>query len=349
MKERLNKNTFISRAKEIHEDKYDYSKTIYVKAKEPVIIICRKHGEFKQRPQDHILKACGCPRCKGEKTTEVHSYNKEKFLELAKDKHGSKYNYSLVNYINYTTKVRIICPIHGEFEQVPRDHISGTGCPRCGREKANKAESYTTEQFIEKARKVHFNKYNYSKVEYSKSSEKVCIICPEHEEFWQTPANHLIGQGCPKCQLVGQTRLYNKLKESFPNIDIIFEADYKTIPWIENQRIDIYIPCLNLAIELMGPQHYKEIPFFVKNGSSLEVTQERDKRKRLKCKENNCVLIDVDYQYTNEDFKNLILEITKRLEELAKEDTDEAALEAGKILVEEILNNTVDNTNNLIQ
>lgn len=340
MKEKLNKNTFISRAKEIHGDKYDYSKTIYVKAKEPVTIICRKHGEFKQRPQDHILKACGCPKCKGEKTIEVHSYNKEKFLELAKDKHNDKYDYSLVNYINYNTKVKIICPIHGEFEQIPRNHILSVGCPKCGREKANKTNSYTTEQFIEKAKKIHFNKYDYSKVEYHKSSEKVCIICPEHGEFYQAPANHLLGQGCPKCKLVGQTRLYNKLKESFPNINIVFEADYKTIPWIENQRIDIYIPCINFAIELMGPQHYKQIPYF-KNGSSLEITQERDKRKRIKCKENNCILVNIDYYYTNKDYENLISEITKYL---AKEGTDKAAIEAGKLLVNEILYNTVDNT-----
>ena len=297
MKERLSKKTFISRAIEIHGDRYDYSKTEYIKAKEPVVIICKEHGEFRQRPQDHILKSCGCPKCKADKTIETHSYTKDKFLELANSKHNFKYDYSKTDYINYSTNIKIVCPIHGEYSQNPRDHITGTGCPKCGREQANKSESLSVEQFITKSNEVHFGKYDYSKVEYINSQTKVCIICQEHGEFWQTPANHMQGQGCPKCRLVGQTKLYNKLREVFPKLDIVFEADKTIIPWIENQRIDIYIPDINFAIELMGPQHYEEIPYF-KNGSSLQITQERDSRKREKCYKNGCTLRELRYYYT---------------------------------------------------
>ncbi len=107
----------------------------------------------------------------------------------------------------------------------------------------------------------------------------------------------------------------------------------------------------------MGPQHYEEVPYF-KNGSSLEVTQERDRRKRVKCQENNCTLIELQYYYTKKDFEDLVLQATKKLEELLKKkysddetsqkDKDAVAIEAGKLLVEEILNNTIDNTNNLL-
>lgn len=245
------------------------------------------------------------------------------------------------------TKVKILCPHHGLFEQVPRDHISGTGCPKCGRNQANQSIRQSLNEFIKKANITHSNKYNYSNVIYTNAQTKVCIICPEHGEFWQRPSAHVFGHGCPKCRLVGQTRLFNKLKERFPFLEIIFEADKKDINWIGNQRIDIYIPIINFAIELMGPQHYEEIPYF-KNGSSLEITQERDIRKRIKCKQNNCTLIELKYYYTKEDFENLVLEVTKKLEELAKEGTDEAAIEAGKLLVDEILNNTIDNTNNIL-
>lgn len=312
----------------------------------------QKHGEFRQRPQDHVLKACGCPKCKGEKIIETHSYTKEKFLELAHLKHDNKYDYSQMNYVNYTTPVDIICSRHGIYKQVPKDHLSGTGCPRCGREQANKSESLSKEQFIIKANRVHFNKYDYSKVDYLNTTTKVFIICLEHGGFLQTPANHMQGSGCPKCRLVGQTKLFNKLKEKFPNLEIVFEANNKIIPWIENQRIDIYIPSINFAIELMGPQHYEEIPYF-KNGSSLEMTQERDERKREKCRENNCTLVELQYYYTKKDFEYLVLEVTKKLEELLKKfsddesfqkEKDEVAIEAGKLLVEEILNNTIDNT-----
>lgn len=312
MRERLSAKTFIPRAIEIHGDKYDYSQTQYIKAKEPVTIICKKHGPFTQRPQDHILKACGCPKCKGDKTVEVHSYTKEKFLELAKEKHGDKYNYSQINYVNYTTPVKIICPIHGEFEQKPSIHVQTTGCQKCGREKANQTESYTFKDFVDKANKVHFDKYDYRKVNYINSQTKVTIICPEHGEFEQRPASHLFGQGCPKCRLVGQTKLYNKLKESFPKEEIIWEANKNIIPWIENQRIDIYFPSINLGVELMGPQHYEEIPYF-KNGTSFQKIQELDTKKRQKCKENNCILIDLKYYYTKADYQNLVNQIQNLL------------------------------------
>lgn len=356
MIEKLNKNNFIRLAREVHGDKYNYDKSIYVKAKDKVIITCPIHGEFEQRPQDHILKGCGCPKCKVEKIIQTHSYTKEQFLTLANKVHNNKYDYSQMHYVNYSTKIKIICPIHGEFYQNPRDHLYTTGCPKCGKEKANTSKTYTTQEFIQKATKTHFNKYDYSKVNYIKSNQKVCIICPEHGEFWQTPASHLQGEGCSKCRLVGQTKLYNKLKEAFPDLDIIFEADSKVVNWIGNQRIDIYIPKVNIAIELMGPQHYKEIPYF-KKGSSLKITQERDNRKRIKCKQNNCSLYELKYYYTKEDFNNLVKEVTQKLEELQKKfyseeisetEKNQLALEAGKLLVNEILYNTQDNTNKLL-
>ena len=218
-------------------------------------------------------------------------------------------------------------------------------------EKANRSESLSQEEFVSKADKVHFNKYNYFKVKYTNNSTKVCIICPEHGEFWQTPANHLYGQGCPKCRLVGQTRLYNRLKQQFPQLEIIFEASKDIVSWIGNQRIDIYIPSINYAIELNGPQHYEEIPYF-KDGSSLKVTQERDALKRKKCEDNGCKLIELKYHYTNNEFQMLVNEVTQKLEELEKKyysgessqkEKDEYALEAGKLITEELLHNTKDN------
>ena len=123
----------------------------------------------------------------------------EQFIEEARQVHGDKYDYSKVNYINNSTKVCIICPEHGEFWQRPNDHLSGQGCPACGKEKCADDSRLTSEQFIEKARKVHGDKYDYSKVEYINARTKVCIICPEHGEFWQKPNDHLSGQGCPFC------------------------------------------------------------------------------------------------------------------------------------------------------
>gem|GEM_PF-2831800 len=112
----------------------------------------------------------------------------------AKEVHGDKYDYSLVDYKNNNTKVIIICPEHGKFEQTPKQHLRPNCCPKCaGRIKR------TTEEFITKANKKHDGKYDYSKVKYINSKTKICIICPEHGEFWQEPSSHLSGCGCPNC------------------------------------------------------------------------------------------------------------------------------------------------------
>ena len=120
--------------------------------------------------------------------------DKETFVKRSISVHGDKYDYSKVNYVNSSTKVCIICPEHGEFWQIPPSHMKGFGCAECGGSKKS-----TKEQFVEKAMAIHGDKYDYSKVVYLSSKKKVCIVCPEHGEFWQTPHDHLAGKGCAKC------------------------------------------------------------------------------------------------------------------------------------------------------
>lgn len=192
----MNTENFIKRAKELHGDKYDYSKSEYKGGKEKICIICPEHGEFWQLPYNHISRTNyrGCPKCNGGIKNSA-----EDFIDSAIKVHEKKYDYSKVNYVNAITKVCIICPEHGEFWQIPSSHLSGAGCPKCWEERKGKSLLSSTEKFIEKARKVHGNKYIYDKVNYERSSKKVCITCPEHGEFMQTPNKHLLGQGCPEC------------------------------------------------------------------------------------------------------------------------------------------------------
>jgi len=147
----------------------------------------------------------------------------EQFIEEARKIHGDKYDYSKVEYINQVTAVCIICPIHGEFKQIPKLHLRGSGCPKCGVEqqsekRRNKPTVFkkervirekrqkfhvplikTTEEFINRAKEIHGDKYDYSKVVYKGKKEHVTIICPEHGEFQQRANFHLNGGGCPKC------------------------------------------------------------------------------------------------------------------------------------------------------
>ncbi len=132
----------------------------------------------------------------------------EQFIEKAKEVHGDKYDYSLTKYTNTLHKVKIICPEHGEFEQNANSHLTGNGCNKCWR----KRNTTTKEQFIEKARKVHGDKFDYSLVEYLGSHYKVKIICPQHGEFEQKSSSHLAGNGCNDC--AGHSNWYNRAKRS---------------------------------------------------------------------------------------------------------------------------------------
>lgn len=130
----------------------------------------------------------------------------KKFIEKAKTVHGGKYDYSKVEYVDSTTPVCIICPIHGEFWQTPVVHAKGSGCPKCANKKRGDTFRWTTEKFIEEAHKVHGEKYDYSHVKFENTNTNVRIICPEHGEFMQKPNNHLQGQGCPKCSHRGLSK-----------------------------------------------------------------------------------------------------------------------------------------------
>lgn len=123
----------------------------------------------------------------------------EEFIEKARKVHGDKYDYSKVEYINSSTKVCICCTEHGTFFPTPNNHLKGSGCPKCGLLRNAHKRTHSKEQFVQKSKKQHGEKYDYSKVVYTHNHTKVCIICPIHGEFWQTPHDHTQGAGCPMC------------------------------------------------------------------------------------------------------------------------------------------------------
>lgn len=146
----------------------------------------------------------------------------EKFLILAKAIHGDKYDYSQVDYVNNKTKVCIICPIHGKFYQTPDNHLSKKqGCPKCKIDLLKMYNSFTLEEFIKKAKAIHGDKYDYSKAKYTSYETKICIICPIHGEFWQTPSVHLQNHGCPICKNEKLSVIH------FDNLEIFLEKANK--------------------------------------------------------------------------------------------------------------------------
>ena len=208
---KLTTEEFIKKAREVHGDKYDYSKVEYVNSTTKVCIICPEHGEFWQKPNIHLQNK-GCIRCGRHRTAAFHSKSQEQFLQDAVKVHGNKYDYSKAEYVDWQTKVVIICPVHGEFTQFPSSHLQGNGCPKCGNDRT--ALRMSNEDFINKAKAVHGDRYDYSKVEYVGNKAKVCIICKEHGEFWQEARMHLSGCGCPICAGRKKMRTYDFIKKA---------------------------------------------------------------------------------------------------------------------------------------
>ena len=184
---------FIQKAKEKHNNKYDYSKVVYINNKTKIIIKCPIHGEFEQRPDKH-LSGESCPSCGGSKKITF-----DEFKDKSKEVHNNKYDYSKVVYTHTKEKVIITCPIHGDFEQRPHNHLRGEGCRNCGYLIKRNNKKLTTEDFIERAKEKHNDKYDYSKVVYVNNLGKITITCPEHGDFEQRAHNHSRGDGCPKC------------------------------------------------------------------------------------------------------------------------------------------------------
>ena len=213
----LTTEEFIKKAKEVHGEKYDYSKVKYINSKTPIIIICPKHGEIKQLPTLH-LSGRGCKKCSFENRSKKQAYTLEEFKKKASLKHKNKYDYSLVDfYKNNKQYIKIICPKHGIFEQRIDKHLQGQGCPFCA------GKYITTEEFIRRAKEVHGEKYDYSLTVYQGTYNKVDIICKKHGVFKQVAHDHLSGYGCPLC---GQEKLREKYINKPAILYLIYLYDF---------------------------------------------------------------------------------------------------------------------------
>ena len=197
MRRRFRQSTseFIERAVQVHGARYDYSTAKYKNANSPVSIVCRKHGQFIQRASHH-LKGHSCPRCSG-----VGRYTTERYVETARSVHGNRYDYSRVRYKHKNQMIEIGCPSHGFFKMRAGNHIhQASGCQKCANEVRNDSTRLDTRAFVEKSRRLHGDKYDYSEAQYVDAHTHVTVVCPTHGRFQITPAVHANrGGGCKKC------------------------------------------------------------------------------------------------------------------------------------------------------
>ena len=216
----------------------------------------------------------------------------EEFILRSNKKYNSYYDYSLVEYKKANEKVKIICPKHGIFEQTPAGH-KNFGCQKCSLSRAHESTRFNIDVFIEKANNVHGGFYDYSHVEYKNNKTEIFIICPIHNGFYQVPAEHLRGKGCPCCKSSkGETIIDNFLK----NNNIKFLRQYKFDECKGKKYklpFDFFLPDYNIAIEYDGSQHFFGWNY---DKESLKGIQERDLIKTEYCIKNGINLIRISYQ-----------------------------------------------------
>jgi hypothetical protein len=311
---KITKEIFIERASQIHNNEYDYSLVNYDGNDVKVKIICAMHGIFEQTPHSH-LAGTGCKKCHYNKLSNLLKKSNEDFITEANIVHNNKYDYSKYKYINSNIDGCIICHRldkneieHGEFWQNANKHLIKHGCPKCARERNDEANDRRNkkckENFIEIANKVHNNRFIYLD-EYVGSFKKMKIQCKECKTiFYQTPANHKFGAGCPNCK---RSKSEKYIEDILKNRNINYISEYTFNDCKGKKRLlpfDFYLPEKNIIIEYQGEQHYKPVYF---NGckdekkviEGYESIKRTDKIKKEYCANNNIKLIEISYKDHN--------------------------------------------------
>lgn len=291
---------FILLANKIHNKKYNYDKVVYVNCYTKVLITCPIHGDFEQQPQIHLRS--GCKKC----ASESQRKNTEQFINEAMIIHKGFYTYNHTKYLTCRKQVIITCPIHGDFKQLPGDHLAGSICLLCHYDSLK----YNTETFIKKAIRVHGNDYAYDLVNYTNCYEPIIIKCPKHGLFEQIPVYHLSGHGCPVChESKGEKEIRRFLTEN--KIKFIPQKRFDNCRNKNPLPFDFAVyenDCLKFLIEYQGQQHF--ISNDVWGGKiQLEYIQHNDTIKKEYCLRNNIPLLLITYK----EFKYIHQYISKFL------------------------------------
>lgn len=256
----------------------------------PIQVRCKVDGHIWATTPKRLKAGQGCQVCYDRRRGDATRVGKEAFIKKAKQIHGDKYDYSKVVYKNNKIPVTLICPKHGEFHVRPDKHISRKdGCPDCANEQNGLKKRLPQEEFIRRARNVHGDKYDYSKVDYQGYKQPVIIICPKHGEFPQSPYLHMTGCGCPICR---QSHMENETMNFLKSHNIKFERQ-KRFEWLGNKTLDFFLPDYNIGIECQGLQHFRPI-YGTKNAEEKKENFvkifRRDLAKKKECDENGIKL-----------------------------------------------------------
>lgn len=292
MSKKLTTEEFINKCVDVHGDHYDYSSVIYKGVDEKIDIICPSHGKFTQTGYHH-LAGHGCKRCSCKKSKKTRQISIEQFIARSNLIHNNFYDYSNVDFENVKEKVKIICPTHGEFIQSVDSHQRGSKCPKCSVNEIKKSQSFTLNEVIKKASKIHNNRYDYSSVNFINTKTKVDIICPKHGIFSQNMSNHFLGKGCPKCKCFsnGEKAISNFLITN--DISHTYQKKFDNFRNPKTKRcyiFDFFLEDLNVIIEYDGIQHFQPVDYFGGENAYMR-NIEVDNIKNKWCEDNKISII----------------------------------------------------------
>ena len=192
---KITNEQFIRESSIVHNNKYDYSLVNYINANSVVKIICKEHGIFEQKPDNHLRKKQICPICNHKNNGDRCRKTNEEFIDVAIKNHGYKYDYSLIDYKNAYTKVKIVCHKHGVFYQSPKHHLYGSGCPKCNQSKGEiTIEKYLIKNNIKYTEQKTFDDCKYKKLllfDFYLYQYNICIEFDGEQHF--NPRKHFGG------------------------------------------------------------------------------------------------------------------------------------------------------------
>lgn len=208
----VRKQNFIDLAKSIHGDKYSYDRVVYVKNNEYVTITCKIHGDFTMKPMVHTGSKSGCKKCFSERRHLIRAKGVDFYVNLAKQIHGDRYDYSKVKFNSCREKSEIVCKEHGSFHQTMDNHThGGKGCPQCGSRSAGDKQSLSKQDWLERFKSIHGDEFSYpNDFDTTNHNCYIDVVCRVHGKFKQSLASHARGTKCPECQRAFMGGFYRK-------------------------------------------------------------------------------------------------------------------------------------------
>jgi hypothetical protein len=287
---KLGMDGFVSKAREVHGDTYEYPiDQEYQGNKQKLNIVCRKHGPFSQNANKH-LSGRGCPDCsndlKRERNAVVSEITKQG-LTARLSSINPHWEYDVSTYERLHKPMRCVCPDHGEFFAQPANLLNSSGCVECGKAKFQKhmlARRLTTEDWVARAREKHGDRYCYEETVYVSESEKVSVRCKVHGIF-KTGNDHIYqATNCPACSV--HESKGERAVASFISIFTPVITRDRTI--LKPKELDIYLPEHNLAIEYCGEYWHS-----LKNEEQVREGRLKHYQKYMDCKAKGIRLITI--------------------------------------------------------